>query len=119
MAVVPSILGRVDPTIANVGATGQPTDASGFLVDVTIQAADYTAGFLTTALLASLGVTAILGVAVLGVRTAAGPDTQLLVFGAHDIKNSRVRAFTTSAGPVFVDYTPTNGDVFRLWVVAV
>jgi hypothetical protein len=115
-----ALLGRVDMPPSFVGQSAQAPKLSAFVVEFTIQAADYSSGITFAAIVAAVNavaqpavqITAIMGAVVLEVRVAA--NTLVGGFGEMDVNAAKLR-FLTAATPT--DYTATNNDVWRVLVI--
>lgn len=111
MAIVVSNIGTVDLPAGFVGTSGN-TDLKAIVVDLTIQAADYSSGLpLTAAAKASIGITAVMHVSFT-VRAAGGARYNALTM--YDVANDSLVALVAFTP---THYTAVNGDIFRCLVI--
>jgi hypothetical protein len=126
---VVTAMGRVDLPPGFAGQSGQQADATAQVVEFTIQAADDTTGILNSTILAAMTAanvavpstfpgtalfTSILGVIVLGVRTAGG--VPYVGIPVYDPVLAKTRFTVAFAG---TEYTAVNGDIWRVLIIGV
>jgi len=127
-------IGRVDLPPSFIGAsitTGGQLKLSADVYEFTIQAADYSTGIAFSTIVAAINaatvttpptvpisatLTNIVGIYVLNVRVAAG--TAQFGFGVEDVSGTKVRFFSVLTSQTSAtDYTPANGDIWRVLVI--
>lgn len=130
MPVTGAAVGQVDPTQAQVGQSGGPSDLKMAIIDYTLSAGgDYATGIavngassMLTAIPASVGMTTIIGVIILTVTRAGATQFGLSCF---DPVTSRVNWVTTAASITQSPIAGTQfsgaaaGDIFRVLAIGI